>query len=305
MNIEKLHHIIDQYGHILSAKRNVMEIAVCSVLAKGHMLIEDLPGVGKTTLVKFLAKVLGLKLNRIQFTNDLLPSDIIGTLVFHKEKNEFLFHKGPIFGELILADELNRAPSKTQSALLQAMEEKEISVDNETYKLPEHFMVVATQNPMGHIGTFELPESQLDRFCVKFELGQLSKELTIELLKNVDIENKLLQLSPLLSHDEIHKFQKAVIELHIDDSLLEYIYDLINTSRNMQCFPLSNRCGIDLVKMSKAKAFISGRDYVIPDDIQFVFPFVAGHRLTSSYQSNIYEQNILAQKILKEVPIRK
>lgn len=302
---QRLHQIIDQYGHVLSAKKSVMQIALCCVLAKGHMLIEDLPGVGKTTLVKFLAKVLGLKLNRIQFVNDLLPTDIIGTSIYHKETNEFKFHKGPIFGELILADELNRAPPKTQSALLQAMEEAEISVDNTTYKLSPNFMVVATQNPIGQVGTFDLPESQLDRFCAKFKIGYLSKESTIELLQNVNLEEKLSNIDPLFTPEEFLELQKKVSTLHIEDSLLEYIYDLLNASRSANCSPLSNRCGIDLVKMSKAHAFLMDRDYVIPDDIQAVFPNVCGHRLMGANYSNVEKEKDLALTLLEKVPIRK
>lgn len=301
--MEKLHQIIDQYGHILSAKKSVMKIALCGVLSKGHILIEDSPGVGKTTLVKFLAKVLGLSLNRVQFTNDLLPSDIIGTMVFHKEKNEFIFHKGPIFGEVILADELNRAPSKTQSALLQAMEEYEISIDNITHKLSENFMVVATQNPIGQVGTFELPESQLDRFCIKFKIGHLSKESTVKLLKNVNLDEKLSKVDALFTPEEFKNIQTTVSNIHVDDSLLEYIYELLNASRAANCLPLSNRCGIDLVKVSKAHAYLEGRDYVIPDDIQKIFCYVAGHRLLGSH-SSIEKEWDIARTLLETAPIR-
>jgi MoxR-like ATPase len=301
----KLQQVLEQSSKILNGKEAKVELALCTILAGGHGLIEDVPGVGKTTLVKLLSRCLGLKLNRIQFTNDLLPTDIIGTPIFNKDNNEFVFHPGPIFGEIILADELNRAPAKTQSALLQAMEEKQVTVDNTTHKLPDQFMVFATQNPKGQVGTYELPESQLDRFTCKFEIGYPDKDSTVLLLQNVNLEEKLSQLETVISNEELKQYQKQAAAIHMEDSLLEYIYDLLDYSRRGTTLPLSNRCGIDLVKMSKAYALLKERDYVIPDDIQFLFPNVAGHRLISPHQATIKVEQELAQQILNDVPIRK
>jgi MoxR-like ATPase len=310
MSISKTTHegvvkLLEQSSEILSGKKEVVELALTCILAKGHALIEDAPGVGKTTLVKYLAKSFGIKLNRIQFTNDLLPADIIGSPVYNKHTGEFHFHPGPIFGEIVLADELNRAPSKTQSALLQAMEEKKVTVENETYSLPKYFMVFATQNPKGQVGTYELPESQLDRFTCKFHIGHPDKESTIKLLSNHDLEEKLSQISAPITIEQLILLQQEVNAIHIEESLLEYIYLLLNTSRQGPHLPLSNRCGIDVVKMSKARAFLHHRDYVLPDDIQSIFPYVAGHRLVSPYQSSIELEQQLAHEILAQVPIRK
>ena len=296
--------ILDQSDQILSGKSKIVELALTCILARGHALIEDVPGVGKTTLVKYLAKCFDIKLNRIQFTNDLLPADIIGTPIFNKHTSEFNFHPGPIFGEIILADELNRAPSKTQSALLQAMEEKKVTVDNQTYSLPEHFMVFATQNPKGQIGTYELPESQLDRFTCKFNIGYPDKDSTIKLLSHYNLEEKLSKINPIMKIDQLAKFQHEVSSIHIDESLLEYVYRLLSFSRQGDYLPLSNRCGIDLVKMSQAWAYLQKRDYVLPDDIKRVFPNVCGHRLVSPYQSTLQREQQLAFEILEQVPVR-
>lgn len=300
-----LTQVVEQSHHILSGKKDVVKLALTCILAKGHALIEDVPGVGKTTLVKYLAKSMGIQLNRIQFTNDLLPADIIGTPVYNKHTGEFNFHPGPIFGEIILADELNRAPAKTQSALLQAMEEKSVTVDNFTHQLPPYFMVFATQNPKGQIGTYELPESQLDRFTCKFCIGYPDKQSTIELLSNNDLNEKLSLIKPLLSVENLIAMQNLVSKTHLDQSLHEYIFNLLNTSRQGETLPLSNRCGIDILKMSQARAFLNQRDYVIPDDIQSIFPNVAGHRLASPHQSNLEIEQQMANNILSQVPIRK
>lgn len=302
IEIDKLLEQSEQY---LNGKKDKVELALCAIFTGGHVLIEDLPGVGKTTLVKLLGKLFNLKVSRIQFTNDILPSDIIGTSIFNRETHQFEFHPGPIFGEIILADELNRAPPKTQSALLQSMEEKNITIDGKNYELPSTFIVFATQNPNGQIGTFELPESQLDRFSLKFNIGYPSKDNSIRMLKNHNFESQMNSLDQILSTESISQIRKEIKEIKVDDSLYEYIHLLLDYSRNHPEFvPLSNRCGLDLVKTAKAKAYLSKREYIIPDDIQYVFPFVAGHRLVHPSQSSIDKEHELALKIIKAVPLR-
>lgn len=304
MNLSQ--EILNNSESILNGKKEQIKLSLCALLSKGNVLIEDVPGVGKTTLVKLLGSLLDMKVSRVQFTNDILPTDIIGTSIFNRENNEFTFQPGPIFGELILADELNRAPAKTQSALLQAMEEKKITADGNTYDLSPLFTVFATQNPHSQVGTYELPESQLDRFAFKFALGYPKKDDSIQMLKSKATDEGIKNLKAIINNNQILETQKEIEKIHIDESLYEYIYDLLNYSRNSSNYlPLSNRCGIDLVKSSKAWAYINSRDYVICDDIQYIFPYVAGHRLIHPAQSTINEEKQLANSIIKTVPIRK
>lgn len=298
--------ILENSESILNGKKDQIKLSLCAIYAKGHILIEDVPGVGKTTLVKMLGQLLGLSVSRIQFTNDILPNDIIGTSIFDRNENKFTFNPGPVFGEVILADELNRAPAKTQSALLQAMEEKKVTADGATYELPENFTVFATQNPHSQIGTYELPESQLDRFAVKFNLGYPDKNDSLAMLKEKSIEQGLNKLNAIAKKEDILQIQKDIEKTKLDESLYEYIYDLLHYTRtNSNFLPLSNRCGIDLVKTSKSWAYINNRDYVICDDIQHIFPFVAGHRLIHPGQSSISVEKDLSTKVINSVPIRK
>lgn len=297
--------ILDTSDYYLNGKKDKIKLALCAIFSGGHVLIEDLPGVGKTTLVKLLGKIFNLKVSRIQFTNDILPNDIIGTSVFNRETHQFQFHPGPIFGEIILADELNRAPPKTQSALLQSMEEKHVTIDGESYELPPTFIVFATQNPNGQIGTFDLPESQLDRFCYKFNIGYPEKSSSLKMLKNMEFEKELDSLEHLISSESILTIRKQVKLIKMDDSLYDYIHELLSYSRNnSEYIPLSNRCGIDLVKASKTMAYLNKRDYVIPEDIQFIFPYVAGHRLVHPSQSSIEKETEVSKTILNEVSLR-
>lgn len=298
----KLQQLIANTDLVLKGKQEQIKLVLCNILANGHTLIEDVPGVGKTTLVKYLAQSLGLKVSRIQFTNDLLPSDIIGSSIFNKGTNSFEFHQGPIFGELILADELNRAPPKTQSALLQAMEERVISVEGKHFTLPEFFIVIATQNPHMQIGTYDLPESQLDRFSIKMKMGYAAKDSTIELLKDNDSEANLKKVSQVISPAEVILLQKHIKEVRIEDDLYEKIYDILESTRTRSdIIPLSNRCGIDLVNLAKAWAYLAGRDYIIPDDLVDIFPYVAGHRLVHPENSNIEYEHKLAMQIINEL----
>jgi MoxR-like ATPase len=302
MDIQQLLNSSEIY---LSGKSDKVKLALCAILSNGHALIEDVPGVGKTTLVKILGKILNQDVNRIQFTNDILPSDIIGTSIFNRDTHQFEFRHGPIFGEIILADELNRAPAKTQSALLQSMEERNVTVDGKTYELPATFTVFATQNPNAQIGTFDLPESQLDRFCIKFNLGYPDKENSIKMLKTNSIINDMKDIKSELSSKDLLDIQNKITLIKFDESLFNYIYDLLDYSRKDSKFiPLSNRCGIDLVKTAKTIAFMNKRDYVIPDDIQFIFPYVAGHRLVHPSQSSIEKEHIMSSEILASIPLR-
>lgn len=302
MSNHNLNQIVEKSEDILKGKKDKIKLVICNMVARGHTLLEDAPGVGKTTLVKFLGKSFGLNVSRIQFTNDLLPADIIGSPVFNRDTQSFNFHHGPIFGELILADELNRAPPKTQSALLQVMEERMITVDGNNYQLPDYFTVVATQNPHMQVGTFDLPESQLDRFSMKLEMGYPDKQSTLELLKLQNRDLALDEITTMISPIELVEHQKKASTLKVDDSLFELVYSLLDWTRtNQELIPLSNRCGIDIINVAKAWAYLEGRDYIIPDDIHYIFPFVAGHRLVHPENSDVNFEHKLSYDILQQV----
>lgn len=298
--IDKINLVIENSDKVLKGKKEQVKLVVCNILANGHTLLEDVPGVGKTTLVKYLGKSMGLDVSRIQFTNDLLPTDIIGTNIYNKTSNSFDFHQGPLFGELILADELNRAPPKTQSSLLQAMEERAITVEGQHYTLPAYFTVIATQNPNAQIGTYDLPESQLDRFSLKLKMGYADKNSTIAFLKDSNGQEHLEQIEQYISIEQLVSAQKEVAQVHIDDSILETVYKILDITRNKtNLIPLSNRCGIDLVNLSKSWAYMSRRDYVIPDDLIYLFPYIAGHRLVHPENSGIDFEHNTAGKIVE------
>lgn len=298
--MDSLKSVIEHSQKILKGKPEQVKLVLVNILSGGHTLIEDSPGVGKTTLAKYFGKALGLELSRIQFTNDLLPSDILGSSIFSREKESFEFHKGPLFGELILADELNRAPPKTQSALLQAMEERSITVEGRQFSLPSYFTVIATQNSGQQIGTFPLPESQIDRFSMKIKMGYPSEEQTIELLAGGDTTKLLTSVPQLLSTKELIAIKEDIQKVLIKDELLHTTYSLLDLSRqDSQLLPLSNRAGLDLISVSKAWAFLSGRDFVIPDDLYYIAPYVLGHRLIHG-GSSTYEQEARAVKKIIE-----
>lgn len=302
--MRELDYILNSSETFLSGKKDRVRLALCNLIAGGHTLIEDVPGVGKTTLVKFFAEVFELKMSRIQFTNDLLPSDILGAQVFSRESETFKFHPGPIFGEILMADELNRAPPKTQSALLQAMEEKKVTIDGDSYALDEIFHVIATQNPRAQIGTFDLPESQLDRFTMKFDIGYPDEEHTLELLRNKTREEEIA-LSEKIPKSWILDSKERATKTAVTEALLSYIYRLLDASRSgSKTLPLSNRCGIDLVKTSKAWAWMEGAEFVTPEHVQHLFPFVAGHRLSHPSVSDIRSEKELAFELLEEVNVR-
>lgn len=282
MNSLKIDHIIKHSQNFIHGKQDRVKLALCSFFSEGHLLIEDIPGVGKTSLVKYLAKVLGMDFSRIQFTSDLLPFDILGSSSFNKETGKFIFHKGPIFGEIILADELNRSSGKTQSALLQAMEEKLISVEGLSYQLPANFTVMATQNPHGQIGVHPLPESQLDRFMMKIDMDYPSREASLGLLDQGSSLSDINKLGPLLTSSEIEQIKQEILKVKVSRNILEYIQDILEASRhNAKFTPLSMRAGLDLKNASKTWAYFASRDYVIPDDIQELFKYIVSHRLCS------------------------
>ena len=276
-----LEPVVAALNSIVLGKDRQVRLAVSCLLARGHLLIEDLPGVGKTTLAQALARVLGLSYQRIQFTSDLLPADVIGVSVYDREHGRFEFHKGPVFAQLLLADEVNRATPKAQSALLEAMEERQVTVDGQTHPLPEPFFVVATQNPSYQLGTYPLPESQLDRFLMRIELGYPAASLERELLRGRDRRGMLGELKPQLTPATLAELQHYVADVHVAEPLLDYVQALVHHSRESGHFDagLSPRAAIALLRAAQAWALLHGRAGVLPEDVQTVARAVAGHRL--------------------------
>ncbi|MFO1279812.1 MAG: MoxR family ATPase [Burkholderiaceae bacterium] len=277
----KIKSILDQLNTVLVGKSLQVQDCVGCLLAGGHLLIEDVPGVGKTTLAHALARTFGLQFSRVQFTADLMPSDLAGVSVFERSKEAFVFHPGPVFAQVLLADEINRASPKTQSALLEAMEEKQVTVEGETRPLPSPFFVIATQNPHDQLGTYALPESQMDRFLMRISLGYPDRQAERQLLAGTDRRDLVTRLPPLLTADELLQLQQAVLRTHVADPLLDYVQDLIAATRSGRWFlqGLSPRAGIALVRAAQAQALISGRDYVAPDDVQAILPQTVAHRM--------------------------
>ena len=284
-----LTQLLNSANQIILGKEQQIRLAMCCLLAKGHLLIEDIPGVGKTTLSHTLAKLLGLNYQRIQFTSDILPADIIGSSIYDINKQEFSFHYGPLFNQMILADEINRSTPKAQSALLEAMEEHQVTVEGHTYALPEPFFVIATQNPSHQIGTFPLPESQLDRFLMRVELGYPNHQAERELLTGQSRYSLINDLQTQLPPDMLLAMQQAISEIHVSPALLDYLQALINYSRESSEYScgLSPRAGLALLTAAKAWAFMEQRDSVLPEDVQAVLPSVAGHRLRSGTTNSI------------------
>lgn len=289
---------------ILLGKDRQVRLALACLLARGHLLIEDLPGMGKTTLSHALARVLGLSFQRIQFTSDLLPGDILGTSVFDKDSGQFVFHPGPIFAELVLADEINRATPKSQSALLEAMEEGQVTIEGATRPLPEPFFVIATQNPASQGGTFSLPESQLDRFLMRLSLGYPGRAAERSLLLGEARRDLLPRLEPLLDHAALAAFQAEVPKIRASDALVDYVLRLVEATRTQPAFALglSPRGSLALLAAARAWALLAGRDYVIPEDVQAVLLAVAGHRLRDQADPTGHGGGALVQWLLREVP---
>ena len=266
---------------VVLGKEEQIRLAVACMLARGHLLIEDLPGMGKTTLAHALAHSFGLQFSRVQFTADLMPSDLTGVSIYERSSESFVFHPGPVFAQVLLADEINRASPKTQSALLEAMEERQVSSEGRTHRLPEPFFVIATQNPQEQLGTFPLPESQLDRFLMRISLGYPDRAAERSLLSGNGRRAQADALLPLLATDELQQLQAAVLQVHASDALLDYVQDLLEATRSGQWFVqgLSPRAGIALLRAARAVALMEGRDYVAPDDVQAILPQTTAHRL--------------------------
>ncbi len=278
---------IDAIGGIVLGKDTQVRLALACLLARGHLLIEDLPGVGKTMLAHALARALGLAFQRIQFTSDMLPADIVGVAVYDRDAGGFKFHPGPIFAQVILADEVNRATPKTQSALLEAMEEHQVTTEGETRALPEPFFVIATQNPLEQVGTFPLPESQLDRFLMRLELGYPDRDAERALLGGTDRRDMLATLEPVMSPAELVELQGEVKDVYVAPALLDYVQALVEHTRRAPDYMagLSPRASLALVHAARAWAYVEGRDKVIPEDVQAVLPGVATHRLRPAHDS--------------------
>ena len=278
---QKIKALLGQLNTVIVGKPDQVQDCVACLLAGGHLLIEDVPGVGKTTLAHALARSFGLQFSRVQFTADLMPSDLSGVSIYERGKETFVFHPGPIFAQVLLADEINRASPKTQSALLEAMEEKQVTVEGETRALPSPFFVIATQNPHDQLGTFALPESQLDRFLMRISLGYPDRAAERELLNGRDRREMMEGMEGTLSAIELQSLQQKVMEVHAADPLLDYVQELVAATRSGRWFlqGLSPRAGIAVVRAAKAQALLSGRDYVAPDDVQAILPQTVAHRL--------------------------
>jgi len=300
----QFNQIVGQISRVVLGKEDQIRLALTCLLAKGHLLIEDIPGIGKTTLAKVLSKCLGLNFRRIQCTSDMLPGDILGVSVFERKSSSFLFHPGPIFSQVLLADEINRATPKTQSALLEAMEERQVTVEGKTRALDQPFFVIATQNPIEQSGTFPLPESQLDRFLMRIDLGYPNRAAEKMLLSLGETRSALDDMQPMLTNKDVLALQQQVSEVNVSDALLEYVQDLLGFTRRSPHFHvgLSPRAGLNLLIAAKSSAFLQQRDYALPEDLQQVMPWVVGHRLRSRDDGVEFPRDRL-MSILLEVPV--
>lgn len=310
-NQEKIHAIVDNIERVMIGKRNIAELSVVALIAQGHVLLEDVPGVGKTMMVRALAKSVGAQFKRIQFTPDLLPSDVIGVSIYNPKDMEFEFRPGPIMGNIVLADEINRTSPKTQSALLEGMEEATVTVDGVTMNIPKPFFVMATQNPIDYEGTYPLPEAQLDRFLLKLRMGYPTHAEEIEVLKRAEKSAPIEDLSSVMSVEDLILLQKEVKSILVDDTIKNYIVDLANRTRKDSYVYLgvSPRGSLALMKASQAYAMLKGRDFVIPDDIQYLAPFVFSHRMilrSEARYDGITPEEIVERILAKtNVPIKR
>jgi MoxR-like ATPase len=296
-------NIIDFLSSYLHGKEKAIELTLICLFSKGHLLIEDLPGLGKTTLAIGIAKTLGLNYGRVQATSDLLPSDIIGVSIYNKNTNEFEFKPGPIFNNIILVDEINRATPKTQSALLEAMGEKQVTVDGKTYKLPQPFFVIATQNPVEQYGTFPLPESQLDRFLMKISIGYPSREAEKEIIKGGSKREELYKIQPFVSKEEIIKIQEEIKNVYVSDKIADYILDIVWATRESKYLEsgLSTRGTLAIVNTAKTNAYMEGRDFVIPEDIKKLYKYVIPHRVIFKPEYESQKEEII-KTIVESIP---
>ena len=301
---DRFHDIVQQISAIVLGKEDQIRLALTCIFARGHLLIEDIPGIGKTTLAKALSRCLGLQFRRVQFTSDMLPGDILGTSIFDRKQSVFLFHPGPIFTQVLLADEINRATPKTQSALLEAMEEQQVTIEGETRGLESPFFVIATQNPLEQYGTFPLPESQLDRFLMRIDLGYPDRMAEKKLLQSENVRDLLTDMSACIMSDNVLELQQEISAVHISDALLNYVQDILAFTRTSTYFHmgLSPRAGMAITQAARSWAYIDGRDYVLPEDVQKIMPWVVGHRLRSKEDLEEIPRPRLIT-ILSEVPI--
>jgi len=292
--LDRLKDAVSTVNRIIMGKEQQVKLAFSCLLARGHLLIEDLPGVGKTTLAHALATVIGVRYQRIQFTSDLLPADILGVSIYRRDQEKFEFHPGPIFAELVLADEINRATPKSQSALLEAMAEGQVTIEGETHILPKPFFVIATQNPLDLVGTFPLPDSQLDRFLLSISLGFPEPEVERELLTAQDRILMLGETRAVISPDDVLQLNQDCQKIHVSEALLDYVQALLAETRNSRWFEtgLSPRAGIAMLRCSKAFAFLEGRDFAIPEDVKAIFPGLARHRMSVPHgmETSVEEQ---------------
>jgi len=302
---QRIEKVVAQVGSIILGKERQIRLAIACLLARGHLLIEDIPGVGKTTLAHALATSLGLGFQRIQFTSDLLPADIIGVSIYNRDTNGFQFHAGPIFNQVVLADEVNRATPKAQSALLEAMEEHQVTTEGETRHLPQPFFVIATQNPSYQVGTFPLPESQLDRFLMRIHLGYPDGDAERALLQGEDRRDLLAELKPSMTAQELLELQHRAQQVHASSALLDYVQALVNHTRRVSDYlnGLSPRAALALLHAARAWALMSSRGHVIPEDVQAVLPGVVGHRLAPTSEAGRLNGADVAARLIKQVAI--
>jgi MoxR-like ATPase len=302
---DTLDNIVEEISRVILGKEEAIRLSLTCLLARGHLLIEDLPGVGKTTLSHVLASTLGLDYQRIQFTSDLLPADILGISIYDRDSSSFSFHPGPIFSQLILADEVNRATPRAQSALLEAMEESQVTIEGKTRALPEPFFVIATQNPSNQVGTFPLPESQLDRFTMRIKLGYPDKEAERELLEGSDRRQLLKHITPTIGSEQLVAMQVQAESIHVAEALLDYLQDLLDYSRRSADYTngLSPRAGLAVLRCARAWALIHGHPQVLPEDIQQVLPSIISHRLNRVQDNGQATQEDDAAHLIKQVPI--
>ncbi len=309
--MKKGNEILNEVGKAIVGKREVLKLMLATILADGHILIEDLPGLAKTLMAKSFASALGVKFKRVQFTPDLLPSDILGVSVFNQKTLEFEFKKGPVFTNILLADEVNRAPPKTQSALLEAMQERQVTIEGKTYQLEKPFVVIATQNPIEQEGTYPLPEAQLDRFLVRLRVGYPTKEEELEILKRrIERKKEEVDINQITSAEEVVEMQRAVEDVYVSDAVLEYITEIVRATRENKKeieVGASPRGSLALLKLSRAYAVLEGRDYVIPDDVKKVAIAALSHRLILKRELwyTRVSQEIVMERMLEKIPVPK
>jgi MoxR-like ATPase len=301
---EKIGLLVEAIETVIKGKREAIEQALIALFAGGHLLVEDVPGVGKTTLAHALALILECKFHRIQFTSDLLPSDIVGISIYNQPRQAFEFKPGPIFANVILADEINRTTPKTQSALLEAMSEGQVTADNQTIELPKPFLVLATQNPVEHHGTYPLPESQLDRFLMRIKMGYPSPEDEKEIFRSQSQAHPLTSLRAVISSNEVLQIQEAVRAIHIDESIIDYALQIVEKTRNSEFLSLgvSPRGSLALLRACQSRAYVQGRDYCLPDDVKRLAAPVLAHRVVAKQRAaSTLRRNEEAERILQEI----